>query len=506
MAFRTPLFSTAALLLLSTAAHADVTAQNIWQDWKDYMGGFGYQVTSTEAVSGNTLTVSDISTMIDLPDGSGSFKLGFGEMTFTENSDGTVTMTIPAELPMAFEANIKDEGSASGVVLYKTENFTMIASGDPDVITYDYSADTLGLSLSDLVVDGQSIGSDVISVNMTTDGLKGTSVMRPGELRTISQTMSMGNADYAVKFLEPGGENQLTLNGQVQGLSFNGTSSIPMDMDPEDMAKAMEAGFAIDGGFSNSGSNFDFMVIDNGDQTQGNGSTTGSSLNVTMNKDNLAYSGKSNGVKMEMMGGDIPFPVMLQLGEAAFNLAMPVSKTDAPADFAFGLTLADFVTSDMIWSMFDPGQVLPRDPATISVDLSGKAKMLFDVFDAEQMAELEKGDTIPAELNALTLNKLLVSVAGAELTGEGAFTFDNSDMTSFDGLPKPTGGVEVQLVGGNGLIDKLVQMGLLPEEQAMGARMMMGMFARPGAGEDTLTSALEVNEQGHVLANGQRIK
>lgn len=40
----------------------------------------------------------------------------------------------------------------------------------------------------------------------------------------------------------------------------------------------------------------------------------------------------------------------------------------------------------------------------------------------------------------------------------------------------------------------------------MGARMMMGLFAVPGEGEDTLNSKIEVNGEGHVLANGQRIR
>jgi hypothetical protein len=40
----------------------------------------------------------------------------------------------------------------------------------------------------------------------------------------------------------------------------------------------------------------------------------------------------------------------------------------------------------------------------------------------------------------------------------------------------------------------------------MGARMMMGLFAQPGEGEDTLISTIEMKEDGSVLANGQRIK
>jgi hypothetical protein len=73
-------------------------------------------------------------------------------------------------------------------------------------------------------------------------------------------------------------------------------------------------------------------------------------------------------------------------------------------------------------------------------------------------------------------------------------------------MPAPTGAANIKLVGANGLMDKLVAMGLLPEDQAMGARMMMGLFAVPGEGDDTLTSKLEVTADGQVLANGQRLK
>jgi hypothetical protein len=119
---------------------------------------------------------------------------------------------------------------------------------------------------------------------------------------------------------------------------------------------------------------------------------------------------------------------------------------------------------------------------------------------------MENLETPPAELNALTLNSLTVRLAGAELTGEGDFTFDNSDLESFGGMPAPLGAIDLRLVGGNGLLDKLVAMGLLPQDQASGARMMMGLFARPGEGDDTLVSRIEVNEEGQVLANGQRLK
>ena len=73
-------------------------------------------------------------------------------------------------------------------------------------------------------------------------------------------------------------------------------------------------------------------------------------------------------------------------------------------------------------------------------------------------------------------------------------------------MPKPVGAVDLSLSGGNGLLDKLIAMGLFPQEQAMGVRMMMGLFAVPGDAPDTLNSKIEFTQDGQILANGQRIK
>ena len=49
-------------------------------------------------------------------------------------------------------------------------------------------------------------------------------------------------------------------------------------------------------------------------------------------------------------------------------------------------------------------------------------------------------------------------------------------------------------------------MGLIPQEQALGARMMLGMFSRPVAGEeDTVTSAIEFRDK-RLYVNGQLLR
>ncbi len=506
MSIRTSIFSTTALVFLASTAAADVTAKDIWDDWKSYMSGFGYAVDAKEAMSGDTLNVSDLTMTVPMPDGAGNFAITLSEVSFVENGDGSVNLIFPEVMPMQFAAQGPEGELIKGAVDYTMKGMAMRASGDPSKVTYDYSADQVGIALTELNVDGDALPMDALKVNFTSNDLNGQSIMEPGALRKITQNMTLGESQYQLNFQDPSGGESMVLNGQIAKMNFDGVSQIPANVDPENMVETLQNGFAIAGGFGYSGSSSEFTFTDGGDTMSGTSGAETAQITVNMDKNALQYKGSSKGVNLNVLGGEIPFPIVADLGEVAFNLLMPISKTDDPSDFALGLTLGDFETSEGLWAMIDPGQVLPRDPATIAFDLSGKAKVLFDFFDPDQMMAVEEGEAMPAELSALTLQKLLVSFAGAKLSGTGDFTFDNTDLESFGGIPKPTGAIDLALQGGNGLMDKLVEMGLLPQEQAMGARMMMGLFARPGEGDDSLTSKIEINEEGHILANGQRIQ
>ena len=96
-------------------------------------------------------------------------------------------------------------------------------------------------------------------------------------------------------------------------------------------------------------------------------------------------------------------------------------------------------------------------------------------------------------------------MAGAVITGEGSFTFDNEDLQSFAPMPRPEGDAAIQINGLNALLDNLVTMGIVPAEDVMGPRMMMGMFAR-STGDDQMEIAIEVNKAGEVLVNGNRVR
>jgi len=170
-----------------------------------------------------------------------------------------------------------------------------------------------------------------------------------------------------------------------------------------------------------------------------------------------------------------------------------VIATEAAGDYSFLLKLTDFSLNEEAWAMFDPQAALPRDAAQIAIDISGKTKIdLPGLITAEESG---MPPPVPAP-ESLNITELGLKVAGAALAGTGAFTFDNS-------MGMPLGEANVSITGANALIDGLIKTGLLSEDDAMGARMMMGMFFVPGANADELTSKIEAKEGMQILVNGQ---
>ena len=45
------------------------------------------------------------------------------------------------------------------------------------------------------------------------------------------------------------------------------------------------------------------------------------------------------------------------------------------------MSMVDLVLDPFLWSMIDPGEALPRDPATLVIDLNGDVILTEDIFD-----------------------------------------------------------------------------------------------------------------------------
>jgi len=492
-------------VIATQGALADLTASDVWSDWQSYMGSMGYAVTGEQNTSGDATTISNMTMTMELSEKEGEIDMVIPEMTLTENGDGTVSISFPESFAMTVSGQAEGE-DFSADILYVHDGLNMVVSGTPDNMTYDYAADSLSLALGELVIDGEAMPKDSLALDVSVADLAGQSHMVIGEDRTVDQTFTAANLTYDLKFNEPDTGEEGLINGKMEQLTFDGKNVIPAEFSLADVQAAYKAGFAFAGTFTYAAGQTSIEGTSEGEAFSMASSSDGGRFAASVDAQRLVYDLEQNNAKWAVTTADLPFPIEMAMGNAGLKLEVPIQDTGEVEPFGFSMNLTDFTMSDVLWSMFDPAGVLPRDPATIALDATGTAKVLLNILDPVAAEAMEASDEMPAELHSLKVNQLLVSMVGAKLTGSGDFTFDNSNTEEFGGVPAPTGVANLQLVGANALIDKLIGMGLMSDNDAMGARMMMGLMAVPGEEPDTLKSTIEFKEDGQILANGQRIK
>lgn len=499
-----PLFTTTAFvtLLLGTGASADVTAQQVWDNWKDSTGIYGDGFTvGGEVMSGNTLTVSGIA--INVSDDTASVRADLGTMSLTENGDGTVTVVMADSYPIIVE--LTDGGDPVTLNLSVTQrDMSLVVSGTPDAMVYDIAANSYAISV-DSVEGGDTDEFDLQEAALTFNDIAGQYRLRTENLQYLDYQLAFGAVDLNVLMTEVGGSGIVQGKANIDGLQTYAKIAMPLDIEAIDPDAVFKEGFAVEGGYAFGALDYAFDV--NAEDAAGSGTMAveRGQLAVNIDMDGMSYISESIGIAVNLLiPSEIPFPLEATLGRYGFDMRLPLSQSDVPRDARIAFNLTDLALGDTIWSLFDPAAVLPRDPATVALGLDAKVTPFFDILDPDQQDAAMMAD-LPGELNSLTLSTLNIALAGAQITGDGDFTFDNSDLDTFDGFPRPTGAATFAINGVNGLIDKLIQMGLIPADQAMMPRMMMGMFTTP-VGDDMLTSTIEVNSEGHVLANGQRLR
>lgn len=493
------------LSLPASSAFADVTVQDVWGDWRDNLRSSGYELTADETTSGDTLFISNMQLAGVLDDNGATFSLRLGDLAFTDNGDGMVSVKFPTSTPIVLNMKAPETEELTVALELLATEMDMVVSGDPNDIAYTYTADNLTLKTSEFLVDAEPV--DLGTAAFSFSDLNGVTTSAVDALRTREQTMSTGLVAYDIDMVDPEDPTgRIVVNGTMAGTELSATGLLPLDMDPNAIDVALTNGFSLSADFSLDDNAADFQFSSDGDTVEGTTTTDLTAVVVKMNDEGVVYETSTEDIKVSFAGSDIPLPVEFAIQSSGFNLAMPLVESEDEQAFALGFKMADFTVSDFIWGLFDPSGQLPRDPATIAIDMTGKAKLFFDLLNVEALEQAESGDDLPAELNALDINSLILRIAGAELNGSGSFGFDNTDLETFDGFPAPDGAIDLTLTGANALLDSLVALGFVPQEQATGARLMMGLFAVPGDEEDTLNSRIEVKSNGQVLANGQRLR
>lgn len=493
--------STAALALFAGSANAAVTPEEVWKNWQDASAAYGQTMSAeSTATEGSALVAKNVTITSD-KDGA-KVSSTIPEMRFEDKGDGTVGVTLSDSYTMAITVAPTDGTPPSAMqATVSMPGMAITASGTPDAVDYAFAGPSLAIAMAG--TEGADAAAKPVNIDIALTNLSGhylVGTVTGG--KSLESSFAADSMTMAVKGKDESSGGDVAFNATVATPAGTAKGNF-VGIDMANFADALKAGFAMDAAFTYGAASYQLDAVDPTGPTKIAGTSQGGALQVAMDAAKMLFAGSGKGVSLSLSGPEIPFPeVKLSYAESGFNLLMPVSKGDAPQDFAFGVKLIDAAISDEIWGMIDPTAQLPHDPATVAIDTKGKVKLLADLTDE---AAMNAEGAPPPELHALDIGEVHAKIAGAELTGAGAFTFDNTDMMTFGGVPAPTGKIDLKLVGGNTLLDKLVAMGLLSEDDANGARMMASMFANPGAGADELTSTLEFKDK-HFFANGQQLQ
>ena len=487
----------AAASLAAGSASADLTAADVWASWQETSAAMGQTLSvGSEEASGGVLTLRDVSITMDAE--GGGMNGTIAEVVMTERGDGTVAIGMSPEVPLDFTTLGSDGEMAEFSVLVDQSALDLVASGAPGAISYAYSAPTMTVTLTEATADGEPVDLDAA---LALAGLDGSYRVTEGDTTAIDSALRAASITLAVKGSDPEGTGDtFDMTMAMSDLVSESTGTMSTLMSMTNLSEMIAAGLSTSGTTTHGPATVTLNGTSDGTAFGVSGAYQSGVYDVAIGEAGIDYAYTGRDFTLTASGDQIPLPdVSLRADEIGSHLVMPVGTSDEPQDLGLALRLVGISISDQIWSMFDPAAILPRDPATLVIDIAGKGNWLVDIFDPE--IANQPMDTPPGELRSLSVNELKLSLAGAELTGSGAFDVNNDAP-----VPMPAGTLNLQLTGGNALLDKLVQMGLLPEDQAMGARMMLGLFARPGGGDDTLVSEITVQEDGAVLANGQRIR
>lgn len=525
--------ATSALALMAGAAPvlADVTPAQVWENLQKSYSSLGYQVAGRAEDAGGVLTVTDA--VFSAPAEGGATTVTIPSLIFRETGDAKVRMvmdgdiainsrfTVPAPAEPAPDAPAGNEAAPDATpaeprTVEVTMNGTVkapgnetLVSGTPEDMLYEYAYPSLAVDLavpvdpeSDATMPMTATFTDVTGTQRSTAAGQGTDTTF--DMKASGATMTFA-ADTPQTPENPGGTVKVDV--ALTDLAGAGTVSSPGQATDlaADLARALKAGFDLKStlSFASLKADFDFAGTDDAGQNQtGKGTiTTGATeAAIGMSATGLAYKGSVEDTKAEITSSALPLPISYAAERSAFDMLLPVSKGDAAQPFKLAYALEGLTFADGIWNLFDPTSQLPRDPASLSVDLAGDAMVAVDLFDPALQQPGAAVPETPFAPQSLTINKIALDAVGAKADISGALEFGDTPN-------EPVGKLNGTFDGVNGLLDKLVAMGFVPQEQMMGMRMMLAMFAKPVDGQtDQLTSEIEFREGGSIFANGQQVK
>lgn len=486
--------STLALAVASPAV-ADTSAAELWAEWQAQSAMMGQTITADATETDTGLLLSNVVTSYEDSATATASRGEIGQIELIENADGTVnvTMSAPYALTQTFPLD-PGEPPANIEILMSYNDLDMLVSGDAGARTYVYSASSITISEGELSggngeppeMDIQVTATDVAATySVTGTDPESTQFTSASTVGGITASIEVAPAPPEQGSLKVGfmiGASQTSSSGALASLAPP-ASGEDYTLEGLELSIAMTYdAFAMELAFEESTEAFSVLY-----------SNDGGNFGFDLSGDAMDYTVAASGASARITGTELPVPVEISVGSSEIAFSLPLSASDTPQDMGLRLSVQDLVVGESLLGMVDPGQAIPRDLVSLLLDASGQIQLFMDLLTIDP--ETMTGP--PGELRAITVNELNVSAGGAELSGTADLTFAPNQL-----IPMPVGQADLELSGGNTLMQALVAGGMVPAAQSGMIMGMANVFARPGAGPDTLETTVEFGADGSITANG----
>lgn len=451
---------TLALLLAGTAASAEIAPDALWQRWQSGEGALS--VLEGEArQDGDALVVEDA--VLRLGRGDGAPRLAAG--TLRLEPEGEETRITP---PDSWRIEAAD-GTTARVT---APGLDLVVGGTAESPVYRLDEPELEATALVSPEAGESVG-----VTMTGRDVRGEIDPATGLVLTA--------AEAALRAAPVEGPESLSMAYQGLHLSFEGPPAALAAPATEGVPYAMS--LEAEGGR---------QVLTAPTEAAGTVTVTIASgpsrMSIAATEDRIDALQSMTGVSLTGAGPAVPMTdARIDIAALTAGVSSPAAPVAEPAPVTVDLGVAGLSPSEEIWQLFDPGAALPRDPADLRLSLAGDLSW-----------RTEADPPVPA-LERAQLEALRLSALGATLTGQGGVQFRPPATPGSPG--RPLGALTFALTGANALLDRLSTLPSVPQGQLLGIRMALGLFTRPGEGEDSLVSEVEFAPDGAIVVNGTAI-
>ena len=494
------------LAILAAPATAQITARDVIDNHAAFLRAIGadLNVTLDDGIARDATATRTIFEY------GPELRVTFSEIALAENADGTVTITWPGGLTIRADlvgAGVFDEAEMPIVSLdiaLTPEGHQVIASGRPGDIVYDGRADRMrmrliGADTSDLpavpdtaydydatdwrtevrITQGDPLVFDYGLLSGPTEAVDTAPSWDWG--MTDITTTSTGGGSLAITATLPAGmwahDDPLTAlrDGLVIGVTSDYTASVGR------MITTDRAGTEV---YSDE-SLFEREVF------AARLDATGLALRADIGPGHFGFR--------DAYLSDDEYSTRWDTARA--EALLPVLAGPDPQPARLSVLVEGATGNDAVWALAPGTEALPRDPARLELD--SEALVTLDTTPFEMLVPFYL-DPLPIAVDSVTLTTLDAAIAGATLQADGAVAFDWTDTDTW-GFAAPTGRLTATATGLTALLDALDQGGTLPPEAIRAARMGLALFAQP-TGDDTLSSEVEISEDGQLIVNGQRMQ